>query len=121
MMRLKFIFALLIYDLFRFGNSLEKIQRFLLRWKVSNRAPQPEVVQQACHALRYARVWYPKRVRCLQRSAVLVCMLRSYGVTAQMVIGSQKVPFKAHAWVEVEGKAINERRNVKMFDVWDRF
>lgn len=121
LMTMKFMFGLALYDLLQFGNSLARLQRFLLRWKTSARVPQPEAVQQACMALRYARVWYPKRVRCLQRSAVLACILRSYGVPAQMVLGSQKMPFKGHAWVEIEGKAINERRSVAIFDVWDRF
>lgn len=120
-MTLKFIFGFALYDLFRFGNNLARLRRFLLGWKISNRPSQAEIVQQACMAMRHARVWYPRRVRCLQRSAVLACMLRSYGVPAQMVMGSQKMPFKGHAWVEVDGKAINERRSVAIFDVWDRF
>lgn len=120
-MTLKFMFGFAMYDLFRFGNNLARLRRFLLRWKTGNQPPQSEIVQEASMAMRHARVWYPKRVRCLQRSAVLACMLRSYGVPAQMVLGSQKMPFKGHAWVEVDGKAINEGRSVAIFDVWDRF
>lgn len=120
-MTLKFMFGFAVYDLFLFGNSLARLRRFLLGWKTGSRPPQSEIVEQASQAMRYARVWYPKRVRCLQRSAVLACMLRSYGIPAQMVLGSQKTPFKGHAWVEVDGKAINERRSVAIFDVWDRF
>ncbi len=120
-MTLKFMFGFAIYDLLRFGNSLARLRRFLLGWKTSNHPPQSEIVQQAGIAMRHARVWYPKRVRCLQRSAVLACMLRSCGIPAQMVLGSQKIPFKGHAWVEVDGKAINERRSLATFDVWDRF
>jgi hypothetical protein len=26
-----------------------------------------------------------------------------------MIIGAQKLPFKAHAWVEVDGEIINDR------------
>ena len=120
-MILKFMFGFALYDLLRFGNSLARLRRFLLSWKTSNRPPQSEIIQQASAAMRYARVWYPKRVRCLQRSAVLACMLRSYGIPAQMVLGSQKMPFKGHAWVEVDGKAVNERRSVAIFDIWDQF
>jgi hypothetical protein len=47
--------------------------------------------------------------------------MRSVGVTAHMVIGAQKVPFKAHAWTEVNGAAINERKEVKsIYGVWER-
>ena len=38
-----------------------------------------------------------------------------------MVLGAQKLPFKAHAWVEVDGRPINERSNVQgTYAVWDR-
>jgi len=42
-------------------------------------------------------------------------------VPAQMVIGAQKLPFKAHSWTEVNGRAINERFDVqKVYGVWER-
>jgi hypothetical protein len=60
-------------------------------------------------ALDVACCFYPKQALCLQRSAVLVRMLRANGIPAHMVIGAQKLPFKAHAWVEVDGHIINDR------------
>jgi hypothetical protein len=65
--------------------------------------------------VNYACIAYLKGVFCLQRSAVTTCLLPSVGVSAQMVIGAQKAPFKAHAWTEVGGLAINERRDVQNF------
>jgi len=80
-----------------------------------------DAVERISKAVNYACVAYPKRVLCLQRSAVTTCLLRSWGVPAQMVMGAQKVPFKAHAWTEVDGRAINERREVqKIYGVWER-
>jgi hypothetical protein len=35
--------------------------------------------------------------------------LRRYGIPAQMMIGVQKIPFRAHAWVEVEGRIVNDK------------
>jgi hypothetical protein len=71
--------------------------------------------------MNYACVFYPKHVLCLQRSAVTTCLLRDCGVPAKMVMGAQKVPFKAHAWTEVNCSAVNERRNVqKVYAVWER-
>ena len=33
----------------------------------------------------------------------------------------RNLPFKAHAWVEVDGRAVNERSNVQAtYAVWDR-
>ena len=66
-------------------------------------------------------VWYPKQALCLQRSFVVTYLLRKNGIPAQLVMGAQRLPFKAHAWVEVNGSAINERSNVRAaFAVWDR-
>jgi hypothetical protein len=58
-------------------------------------------------ALRRACTFYIKRTWCLQKSAVLTCMMRSHGVPADLVIGVQKMPFQAHAWVESDGEVVN--------------
>lgn len=78
---------------------------------VPRRATEPPAgaTERANHALDVACAFYPKQVLCLERSAVLVKMLRSRGVAAHMVIGAQKLPFKAHAWVEVDGAIVNDR------------
>jgi hypothetical protein len=56
---------------------------------------------------------HPKEVLCLQRSSALTCLLRSYGISASMLFGAQIMPFRAHAWVEVDGQLINEGLNVR--------
>jgi len=56
-----------------------------------------------------ACIWYWKRVLCLQRSAATTCLLRRHGIPAQMVIGARQMPFRAHAWVEVEGRVVNDK------------
>ena len=113
--------GLLLYDLFLFGRNFRRMRRFVMNWKIVQRRAAPDVVDQVCKAVNYAGVWYPKRVLCLQRSAVTTCLLRSQGIPAQMVTGAQKAPFKAHAWTEVNGRAINERRDVQaIYGVWER-
>lgn len=62
-----------------------------------------------CHAVDLACVFYFKRVMCLQRSAATVLLLRRYGWDAEMVIGAQMLPFKSHAWVEIEGAVVNDK------------
>lgn len=62
-----------------------------------------------CRAVDLACVFYPKQVFCLQRSAVTVLLLRRYGVRAEMVIGAQILPFKSHAWAEVDGIVVNDK------------
>jgi hypothetical protein len=68
-----------------------------------------------------ACLWYPKRVLCLHRSAATACLLRKYGVPAEMVLGVQQLPFRAHAWVEVAGRTVNDRPYVnELYLVLDR-
>jgi hypothetical protein len=35
-------------------------------------------------------------------------LLRRHGVAAEMVIGAQILPFKSHAWVEVDRAVVND-------------
>lgn len=66
-------------------------------------------IQEVCAAVDLACIWYWKQVRCLQRSAATTCLLRDCGIPARMVIGVQQIPFKAHAWVEVNGRVVNDK------------
>jgi|SRR5580704_3747912 hypothetical protein len=90
-----------------------------------SRAPvvaSPELREHICRAMDRLCVWYPKRVLCLQRSAATTCLLRSYGVPAQLVIGAQQLPFKAHAWVEVAGSVVNDKAYMpEIYTALDRF
>jgi hypothetical protein len=72
-------------------------------------APGSNSAETISSSLEIACCFYPKRVQCLQRSAVLIGMLRSRGLRASMIIGAQKLPFRAHAWVEVDGHILNDR------------
>lgn len=78
-------------------------------------------VENICAAVDMASIWYWKRVLCLQRSAAAACLLKRYGIHATMVIGAQMLPFKAHAWVEVDGRVVNDKSYVdEMYVVLDR-
>lgn len=77
--------------------------------------------ERVCHAVDLACAFYFKEVLCLQRSAVTSCLLRRYGIPAQMVIGVQQMPFRSHAWVEVDGEVINDAPHVRdLYMVLDR-
>jgi Transglutaminase-like superfamily len=69
----------------------------------------PDVSQRICAAVDLACILYWKEVLCLQRSAATTCLLKECGVSAMMMIGAQQMPFKAHAWVEVEGRVVNDK------------
>src|SRR6266567_5351232 len=114
------IFASVAYDVLSSVCSFNTLYVMVKRWKVAHEPAHPETIDRVCHAVNYACVWYPKQALCLQRSFVTTYLLRKSGIVAHMVLGAQKLPFKAHAWVEVDGKAINERSNVQAtYAVWD--
>jgi Transglutaminase-like superfamily/Coenzyme PQQ synthesis protein D (PqqD) len=79
------------------------------------RSSDPLIVGRVCAAVRAACLWYPKRTLCLQRSAVTTCLLRRYGIAAQMVIGVRPMPLLAHAWVEIGGSVVNDWPAVRTF------
>jgi|SRR5580693_168126 hypothetical protein len=72
----------------------------------SLKALESAAVRTVCSAVDAAALYYFKEVLCLQKSAVIACLLRMRGVSAQLVIGCRRVPFLAHAWVEVRGETV---------------
>ncbi|WP_263354116.1 lasso peptide biosynthesis B2 protein [Acidicapsa acidisoli] len=77
--------------------------------------------EQLCHAVDLACVFYFKRVQCLQRSAAAAVVLRRRGWEAEMVIGAQLLPFLSHAWVEIDGRVVNDKPYVtEIFHVLER-
>ena len=94
------------------------------RVKNRERNENPRTLRTAedvCGAVDVACVLYFKEVLCLQRSAATACLLREYGIPAEMVIGVQQWPFRAHAWVEVEGRIANDKPYIaEIYGVMDR-
>ena len=77
--------------------------------------------ERICAAVDMACIWYWKQVLCLQRSAATACLLKANGIAAAMIIGGQQMPFKAHAWVEVEGRVVNDKPYMReMYAVLDQ-
>jgi hypothetical protein len=66
-------------------------------------------IERICSAVDMACIWYWKEVLCLQRSAATACLLKQFGAPAQMVIGAQQIPFRSHAWVEVDSRVVNDK------------
>jgi|ERR1700689_5402208 hypothetical protein len=114
--------ALLAYDVICTCCRFVTIHTMVRRWKPARKdGAALDALDRVCNAVNYACIWYPKQVLCLQRSFVTTYLLRKYGIDAQLVLGAQKIPFQAHAWVEVNGCAVNERSGVRAtYSVWDR-
>jgi transglutaminase superfamily protein len=118
---LKAYLKLIHFDLYLARGNFAALYNRVRNYPVANIAPVPEVVADICNAVDMACIWYWKEALCLQRSSATACLLKEYGVRAQMVIGAQQMPFKAHAWVEVEGQVVNDKPYTpEMYAVLDR-
>jgi len=78
-------------------------------YPIGKKAETADTIERICFAMDMACIWYWKEALCLQRSAAAACLLKRYGIPAQMVIGAKQMPFKAHAWVEVGGRVVNDK------------
>jgi hypothetical protein len=100
---------LLEIDLYQARHGFAALRRKVSSFPVAPQTALPETVKAVCEAVDLACIWYWKEVRCLQRSAATTCLLKRRGVRAEMIIGAQHTPFKAHAWVEVNGFVVNDK------------
>ena len=100
---------LLYFDLFLVRENFAALYQKVRDYPISVSAGLPDDIERICAAVDMACIWYWKEVLCLQRSATTVCLLKRYGVLARMTIGTQQMPLKAHAWVEVDGRVVNDK------------
>lgn len=91
------------------SGGFNEIYRSVREYPVDFAAPSLETPEDLCRAIDYACVFYFKRVLCLQRSAATTLLLRRHGRRAEMVIGAQLLPFRSHAWCEINGAVINDK------------
>jgi Transglutaminase-like superfamily len=89
-----------------FETRCEIVRKKVVRPKNLAGGPSSETL---CHAMDYACVFYFKQVQCLQRSSATTLLLRHYGWSAKMVIGAQVLPSASHAWVEINGRIVNDK------------
>lgn len=66
------------------------------------------IIAQTTHNVAVAGAFYPRRALCLEQSLTLFLLLRRRGVPAELRLGVQPRPFRAHAWIEAGGRPIGE-------------
>ena len=112
---------LILFDLYLARGNFAALYERVRACPVANGTQLPDATARICDVVDIACIWYWKQVLCLQRSAATACLLRQYGVRAEMVIGAHQVPFKAHAWVEAAGQVVNDKSYTpEMYQVLDR-
>lgn len=118
---LKAYWSLLFFDSYLLRHNFAKLYNEVRSCPVDTRTASVDTVERVCSAVDMACIWYWKEVLCLQRSAATTLLLKRHGVTAQMVIGAQQLPFRSHAWVEVGGIVVNDKPyTAEMYAVLDR-
>jgi hypothetical protein len=118
---LKAYLNLIHFDLYLARGNFAALYDKVRTYPVRPCTPEPDTVERINSAIDMACIWYWKEALCLQRSAAIACLLKKYGVSAQMVIGAQQMPFKAHAWVEMNNRVVNDKPYTpEMYAVLDR-
>jgi len=112
---------LIQFDLYLARGNFQALHKKVREYPVRSLPTSPDAVERICAAVDLASIWYWKPVLCLQRSAATACLLKRHGVRAQMILGAQQMPFKAHAWVEVDGRVVNDKPYMReIYAVLDR-
>ncbi len=98
---------LALHDAVTALGGFRSIQRLIERQRFRSTCPGLSV-EIICSAVDVAACFYFKRIRCLQRSAAAVRLLRRNGIAAGIVIGQRGSPHGMHAWAEVDGRIVND-------------
>jgi hypothetical protein len=96
------------YDVIHALFGFRGITTWLTRQQARTRCPGSHEDRAICDAVLTASCLYWKSVLCLQRSVCTAALLRKRGVPARCVIGYRPVPFLSHAWVEIDGRVVND-------------
>ena len=112
---------LIYFDLYLARGNFSALYKKVRSCPIGRTTTTADAVERICYAMDMACIWYWKEAPCLQRSAATACLLKRYGIPAKLVIGAKQMPFKAHAWVEVEGSVVNDKPYMQeIYAVLDR-
>ena len=101
--------------------DFKRLHRIVRAQQMNAKTTSDDRVPRVCRAVDLACALYFKRVLCLQRSAATTILLRRDGKKAELVIGAQLIPFRSHAWVEIDGQVINDKPHLpQVFQLLDR-
>jgi hypothetical protein len=88
-----------------FAGICRRLPQMHTPWR---RAHEPKLVRRLYEGVDRAGVYYVRQVHCLTRSIATIAVLRLAGFSSELVIGVQRMPFGAHAWVEADGQILND-------------
>jgi hypothetical protein len=103
-------FRIAVIDMIMALRGFPAVHRFVGRIPLRRRR-DPKPAADLMHLVDRAAIHYPRELLCLRRSAAMTWMLRRHGHPAELVVGASIIPFGAHAWVELDGRIINDNEN----------
>ena len=99
--------------------GFHQVARTLLKWQKSTGSKEAEIDWEKISktvniAKKSFRLYIRRRIECLERSLVVYSLLRREGIPAQLCLGCSKYPpLTFHAWVECDGRVVNDGDLVK--------
>jgi hypothetical protein len=97
------------------------LHRLLQKRKVKQVRKRGQPSEALSHAMDRACVFYFRQVSPLERSAAEALLLRRHGWPADLILGVQIFPYESYAWVEVEGRIVNDQPNLlEVYEVLER-
>ena len=120
LLTLRALFRLFAYAFFLRTGGFQRIRRIVQLTPFGSRIPRDrkferEMCRQVCTAVDRAQVFLFTQAMCLQRSIVITRLLVMQGLNAETVIAAHLMPFKSHAWVEVNGEVVSDSPNVQRY------
>ncbi|MGE0442486.1 MAG: lasso peptide biosynthesis B2 protein [Gemmatimonadales bacterium] len=91
-----------------FRRTVRLAQRF---GRPSRSAPVPGDATLVVRAVAVAAAFFPGRAICLEQSLAGYLLLRRRGYDAALKVGVQPLPFRAHAWLELDGRPVLENED----------
>jgi Transglutaminase-like superfamily len=94
--------------------SLEKISKILNYLKpYTSREICAEEAEIVWNAVRKSSFFFSGRVACIELSLAFVIFALSKGLSTTWCVGVASEPFRAHSWVEVDGKPFHEESYIE--------
>jgi hypothetical protein len=90
-----------------------RVHRLLHRLPHGRRRADPLPAREVADLVARAAAFYPWRTRCLPRSVAVLLLLRLRGWPARLALGAKRMPFAAHAWVEVGDVVVTDSQRVR--------
>lgn len=119
-MTLRALFWLFTYSFLLRTAGFRTIRRIVERsnlqsTKTHDQDYDREICQQISIAVDRAQTYLVRQALCLQRSIVITRLLQNRGICAETVIAAHLMPFKSHAWVEIDGEVVSDSPNVQRY------